>query len=71
MSIGMTLQSQSRENLKLCYTNTNCLKVHVKVKDIYVDNAETVDGRFNTSNHKVEKLIPIEKNKKRNGIDER
>ena len=56
------------DNAKLCYTDTNCFKVHAKFKDIYVDLAKNVDEIFNTSNYEVEKPIPIGKNKKVIGL---
>ena len=38
--------------------------VQIKSKDVYVDLPEDVETRFDTSHHKVEIPLPIEKNKK-------
>ena len=43
---------------------TGSFIIHVKTEDIYKDNAENVESRFNTSNYEVNWPLPIGKNKK-------
>ena len=43
---------------------TGSFIIHVKTEDIYKDNAENVESRFNTSNYEVNWPLPMGKNKK-------
>lgn len=49
---------------KSSYTDTDSFIVHVKPEKVYSDFAGDVGSRFDTSNYKVEKLLPKDKNKK-------
>ena len=40
------------ENAKLCYMDTDSFIVYVKINDIYKNNPEDVDTRFDTLNQK-------------------
>ena len=51
------------ENARLCYMDTERFDVHVQTDDIYIDLAEDVDARFNTSNFKIDTPLPKQKNK--------
>ena len=42
--------------------------VYIKTDDIYDDVAENVEARFETSNYKLERLLPKGKNKKVIGL---
>ena len=42
--------------------------VYIKIDDIYDDVAENVEARFETSNYKLERLLPKGKNKKVIGL---
>ena len=42
--------------------------VHVKTDNIYKDIAEDVEKRFDTSNFKIDRPLPIGKNKKVIGL---
>ena len=55
-----------KENLKLCYMDTDSLVYHIKTEDFYSDIAEDVEARFNTSGYdKADtRPLPLGKNKK-------
>ena len=44
--------------------DTDSFIVHVKIDDIYKDIAVDVESRFDTSNFKIDRPLPKEKNKK-------
>ena len=48
----------------LCYMNSNRFIVHVKTNGIYKVIAEDVENRFDTSNYKLDRLLPKGKTKK-------
>ena len=50
-------------NAKLCYMDTDSFIMHIKTEDVYKDIANNVEKRFHTSNYKMERLLPIGKNK--------
>ena len=50
------------EKSKLCYMDIDILFVHRKTNYIYNDIGEDVETRFDTSNYKLESLLPKEKN---------
>ena len=50
----------------LCYMNSNRFIVHVKTNGIYKVIAEDVENRFDTSNYKLDRLLPKGKTKKSN-----
>ena len=52
------------ENAKHCYMDANSFIVHVKTEDIYKDIAEDFETSFDTSNFKLDRLLPKRKNKK-------
>ena len=52
------------EKVKLCYMNTDSFIVYIKTDDIYKDNAEDVETRFDTSHYELDRLSPKGKNKK-------
>ena len=54
------VKSKYREKAKLCYIDTGNFIVYKKTEDIYKD----IETRFDTSNYKLEKLLPKAKNKK-------
>ena len=56
------------ENAKMCYIDTDSFTVHVKTDDIHKDIAEYVEKRFDTSNFKIERPLPIGKNKRAIGL---
>ena len=56
------------ENPKMCYIDTDSFIVHVKADDIHKDIAEYVEKRFDTSNFKIERPLPIGKNKRAIGL---
>ena len=51
------------ENAKLCYMNTDSFIVHVKTDDVFTDNGEDVEKRFDTSKFEMNKSLPKGKNK--------
>ena len=52
------------ENAKLCYMDTDSFIVHVKTDDVFKDNGEDVETRFDTSKFEMDKSLPKGKNKK-------
>ena len=50
--------------------DTDCLIVHVKTEDIYIDNAENVETRCGTSNFELDRSLPNGKTKKVIGLME-
>ena len=48
--------------------DTDKFIVHVKTKDFYIDTADDVEKRFDTSNYEVNKPLPVGKNKKVIGL---
>ena len=52
------------EKAKLCCTDTDSFIVYIKASDIYSDIAKDVETRFDTTSYKLDKPLPIGKNKK-------
>ena len=52
----------------LCYTDTDILIVNIKTKNVYEDTANNAEKRFDTSNYKIKRPLPIGKNKKMMGL---
>ena len=50
------------ESVKLCYMDAGIFIPHVKTDDICKDIAENVETRFDTSNFKIDRLLPKGKN---------
>ena len=42
---------------KLCYTDKDSFKVHIKTEGIYVDIAKDIETRFDTYNYQLERLL--------------
>ena len=57
-----------KENLKLCYMDTDSLVYHIKTEDFYSDNAEDVEARFDTSGFTEPRPSSMGKNKKVIGL---
>ena len=56
------------DNVKLCYMDTDSFIMHIKTEDFYVDTADDVKKRFDTSNYEVSIPLPTRKNKKVTGL---
>ena len=56
------------DNVKLCYMDTDRFVIYIKTEDVYKDIADDVEKRFNTSDYKVDRPLPTEKNKKVIGL---
>ena len=52
-----------QDNAKLCYLDTGSFIIHNKTEDVYEDIADDVEKGFDTSNYKVNRLLPTGKNK--------
>ena len=52
-----------RENLKLCYVDTDSLVYHIKTEYFYSDIAEDVKARFDTSRFTEPRPLPMGLNK--------
>ena len=53
------------EKAKGCYIDTESFIACIKTDDIYIDVAEDVETRFDTSAYELEKPIPKEKKAKK------
>ena len=49
------------ENVKACYMDTDNFIVHAKTEDIYKNDAEDVERRFDTSNVQLDRPFPKKK----------
>ena len=57
-----------QNNAELCYIDTDSFLFHIKTKDFYKDIVDDGWKRYNTSNYKVERPLPIGMNKKVIGL---
>ena len=55
-------------NVKLCYMDTDSFVMNIKTNDFYKDIANDVECKFDTSNYKANRPIPMGKNKKVIGL---
>ena len=62
------MKPKYNDDVKLCYMDTDSFVMHIKTNDFYKDISDDVDSRFDTSNYKVKRLLPIGKNKKVIGL---
>ena len=62
------LKPKYNNKAKMCYINTDSFIVHIKTEDIYNDISEDIETRFDTSNHNVNRLLPMRKSKKVLGL---
>ena len=61
-------EKYNKVNLKLLYMDTDSLVYNIKNEDFYKDIVEDVETRFDTSGYKLDKPLPIGKNKKVIGL---
>ena len=59
-----------KNDLKLCYMDTDSLIYHIKTKDFYIDIADDVPNKFDTSSYHQDRPLPIGLNKKVIGLME-
>ena len=52
------------EKTKLCYMDTDSFIEYRIIDDIYKEIAEDAEARFDTSNYKLNRILPKENNKK-------
>ena len=45
------MKPKYRDNVKLCYIDTDSFIMHIKTEDFYKDIADDVEKRFDTSNY--------------------
>ena len=62
------MKPKYNDNVRLCYMDTDSFIMNIKTNDFYKDISDDVDKRFDTSNCKVKKSLPIGKNKKVIGL---
>ena len=65
------LKPKYQENARLCYMDTDSFIIYFKTEDVYVDIADDVEKRFDTSNYEVNRPLSTGKNKKSYRVDER
>ena len=56
------------EKAKLCYMDTDSLKVLLKTEDIYSNIGKNIEIRFDASNYELHRPLPNEENKKVAGL---
>ena len=64
------MKSKYRDNVNLCYMDTNSFIMHIKTEDFYKAIDNYVEKRFDTSNYEVNRPLPTGKNKKVIGLGE-
>ena len=57
-----------KDELKLCYMDTNSLIYCIKTEDFYKDIADDAETRFDTSGYVPDRPLPVGKNKKVIGL---
>ena len=57
-----------RENIKLCYMDTDSFVYDIKTEDFYKDIAGDIESRFDTSGYVDNRPLPVGKNKKVIGL---
>ena len=62
------LKPKYGDKIRLCYMDTDSFLPFIKTKDFYKDIADVVEKRFDTSTYKVDRPLPIGKNKKVIGL---
>ena len=62
------MKPKYNDDVKLCYMDMDSFVMHIKTNDFYKDISHDVDNRFDTSNYKVKRPLPIGKNKKVIGL---
>ena len=62
------MKPKYRDNLMLCYMDTNSLMYSIKTKDFYVDIVVDVPMRFDTSGYCANRPLPVGLNKKVIGL---
>ena len=65
------MKPKYRDNLQLCYMDTDSLVYRIKTDDFYEDIAEDVKTRLDTSGYCKDRPLPVGLCKKDNWIDER
>ena len=53
------MKPKYRDNVKLCYMDTDSFIMYIKIEDLYKDIANDVEKRFDTSNYKVNRPLRI------------
>ena len=62
------VKQRYKEKAKLCHLGTDNFIVYIKTEGINVVTAKGVETYIDTSNYEKERPLPIEKNKKVNGL---
>ena len=62
------MKPKYKDNVKLCYMDTDSFIINIKTNDFYEDLASDVENRFDTSNYEVSRPLPTGKNKKVIGL---
>ena len=58
------IKPKYKQNVKLCYMDTDSFIIKIETEDVYEDIANGVEKGFGTSNYEVNRPLPTEKNKK-------
>ena len=58
------MKPKYNDNVKLCYMDTDSFAMYIKTNDFFKDISNDVYDRFDTSNYRARRPLPIGKNKK-------
>ena len=58
-----SMKPKYNDNVRLCYMDMDSFIMNIKTNDFYKDIANDVECKFDTSNYKVKRPLPIGKNK--------
>ena len=61
------MKPKYKEKAKLCYTDSVDFISNIKIEDFYKDVSGDVDKISDTSNYTLDRLLPVNKNKKEAG----
>ena len=62
------MKPKYKDNVRLCYMDTDSFIMNIKTKDFHKDISDDVDNRFDTSNYEVKRPLLTGKNKKVIGL---
>ena len=62
------MKPKYKNNVRLCYMDTDSFIMNIKTNDFYKDISDDVDNRFDTSNYEVKRPLLMGKNKKVIGL---
>ena len=62
------MKQKYKDKKRLCYMDTDSFIMHIKTEDFHKDIADDFERMYDTSNHTVERPLPMGENKKKIGF---